>query len=119
MRLIVTDEQNDNVTFDTVVMSIGEFNDICSHPYIASSNFDEVVIDLADNVKLGHVRPVMSITRVIPKIPNQISSHTISILSEIYPEKAAELRYTFIRDKEKVADIISQMCIDYHWKDFY
>ena len=119
MRLIVTDEQKDNVSFDTVVMSIGEFNDICSHPYIASSNFDEIVIDLTDKVRLGHVKPIMAITRVIPRIPDVISSHTVSVLSEIYPEKAAELRYTFIRNKEGVKDIIDKMSTDYHWRDFY
>lgn len=119
MRLIVTDNPSDNVTFDVVTMSIGEFNDICSHPYIATANFDEVVIDVTDKVKLGHVRPVMSITRVIPKIPDEITSHTISVLSEIYPEKAAELRYTFIRNRDGVKDIIDEMCKAGHWKEFY
>lgn len=119
MRLIVTDRQIENISFDTVVMSIGEFNDICSHPYIASANFDEVVVDLDDKVKLGHLRPVMGITKVIPRVMDTISTHTVSVLSEIYPEYAAKMRYTFMRDKEGIRTLINEMCEEYHWSEFY
>lgn len=119
MRLIVTDRDINNVSFDTVVMSIGEFNDICSHPYIATANFDEVVVDLDDKVKLGHLRPVMSITKVIPRVLSEITTHTVSVLSELYPEYAAKMRYTFIRDKEGIKDLIDKMCEEYHWSEFY
>lgn len=119
MRLIVTDNPGDSISFDVVTMSIGEFNDICSQPYIASSKFDEVVIDLTDKVKLGHVRPVMGITKVIPKIPEEITAHTISVLSELYPERSAELRYTFIRDKKGIKTLLDKMCEMYHWNEFY
>lgn len=119
MRLIVTDRQIDNVSFDAVVMSIGEFNDICTHPYIASSNFDEVVVDLDDKVKLGHLRPVMSITKVIPYVMDTITTHTISILSEIYPDYAAKMRYTFMRDKDGIKALINEMCEKFRWSEFY
>lgn len=119
MRLIVTDRQIDNTSFDEVIMPISEFNDICSHPYIASANFDEVVVDVEDRVKLGHLRPVLSITKVIPRITDIISTHTISILSELYPEHAAKMRYTFMRNKDGIRELIDKMCEDYHWSDFY
>lgn len=119
MRLIVTDDANQDLSFDTVVMPASEFNNICSHPYIASAGFDAIVVDLRCNVKLGFLSKVASITIVIPKVIGDLNAYSVSILTELYRERSAELRYTYMKDKQKFAEIVSAMEEEFHWKDFY
>lgn len=118
MRLYVTDTQSDEVSFDVVRISTNEFNQIRNHPYIASMRFDEVIVDISPSIKLGYLIPLMKHTRVIPKI-GEIDSHTITILSEICRDRAAELRYSFIRDKEKCKEIVENLKEEYGWNQFY
>lgn len=119
MRLYVTDEIKKELSFDAVTMTIREFNDIHNHPFIASSKFDEVVVDINSDVKIGYLEPLIKTTKVIPRIVGDITSHTISLLSEIYRDRSAELRFTFIRDKAGIVTLINQMKADYGWERFY
>lgn len=119
MRLCVTDDIKDDVSFDMVVMTSSEFNCIKSHPFIISSRFDEIVIDVTSNIQLGYIKQIMGVTKVIPKIVREITPHTVSVLCELYKERAAELRYTFIRDKEGFKELINEMKDEYCWEQFY
>lgn len=119
MRLVVSDIDTDDVSFDTIRMSITEFNDVRYHPFIVSHSFDEIVIDLSEKVKVGHVRPLLAISKVIPKVVGEITTHTVSILCELYPDRSAQLRYTFMRDKEELGRIVERMKTEYGWADFY
>lgn len=119
MRLLVTDEPKDDLGFDVIQMSTAEFNDKRCHLFIASHDFDAIVIELSDKLQLNRIKPVMGTTCIIPKIPAELTSHTISILCEIYPEMAAKLRYTFIRDKNGIAKLLEDMKTQFHWDDFY
>ena len=119
MRLIISDTKQDEVSFDVITMSTTEFNDVRYHPFIVSSNFDEAVIELTDKVKVGHVRPLMSIMKVIPKVVEELTPHTISILCELYPDMSAKLRYTYIRDREELNRVVELMKKDYKWEEFY
>lgn len=119
MKLIITDDAKQDLSFDTVIMSASEFNNICSHPYIASSGFDAVVVDLRCNIKLGFLSKVSSTTIVIPKVIGELNAHSVSILTELYRERSAELRYNFMKDKQHFAEIVSEMEEEFHWKDFY
>ena len=119
MRLIVTDDSNMELGFDTVIMSSSEFNNICSHPYIASSHFDAVVVDLSCKIRLGYLSQVAGITLVVPKVTRELNGNSVSILSELYQERAAELRINFMRDKAKFFEIVTGMEEQYRWKDYY
>ena len=119
MRLYVTDEIKEDLSFDSVVMTSSEFNCIKAHPFIVSSRFDEIVIDITEKVQLGYIKQVMSVTKVIPKIIGEITSHTVSVLCELYKDRAAEMRYTFIRDKDGFIELINKMKTDYCWEQFY
>lgn len=114
MRLYITDTIDDEISFDVVRMTTSEFNEIRNHPYIASMRFDEVVVDITPKIKLGYLIPLMKVTRVIPKI-NEIDSHTIAVLSELCREHSAELRFTFIRDKDKCRELIEKIKEEYRW----
>lgn len=119
MRLLITDEVRNEVSFDTVVMTSTEFNSIHSHPFIASSQFDVVVVDLNDKIKLEYLRPLIGTTVVVPKINGEISSYAVSILCEVYKDLAAQLRVTYIRDKEAFNKLIEELSVKYDWKSFY
>lgn len=119
MRLIVTERQDMDVSFDTVVISPAEFNCPKCHLYIISNEFDDVVVELSDKVSLGKIRPLMSRVRVTPKVPEQVNSHTISLLCEMYPDKSAELRYTMIREPGKISSVIESMGRELHWSEHY
>lgn len=119
MKLYVTDNVIDNVTIDVVVMSQSEFNSIKSQPFIASSKFDEVVVELTDKTDIDIIRNLMRVTKVIPKVPEEITSHIVTILTELYKERAAELRFTFMRDKNQFKEIVNKMKSEYCWEQFY
>jgi hypothetical protein len=107
------------VSFDTVVMSSIEFNKITSHPFIASSRFDEVVIDLNDKIDIGYLQPLLKTTKVIPRVVGEITPHAVSLLCELYRDRSAELRFTYIRSKDDFNQLIESMKKQYCWEQFY
>ncbi|MBR3598481.1 MAG: hypothetical protein IKL53_01240 [Lachnospiraceae bacterium] len=119
MRLFVTDNLTDETPMDVVMMSTLEFGYINNIPFIISQMFDAIVVDITDNVKLGYLSKFMKVTRVIPRIVGDITPHCISLLSEIYKDKSAELRYTYMRNKEDIKPLLDKMCVDYEWSKFY
>lgn len=119
MRLLITDEVRNEISFDTVVMTSIEFNSIHSHPFIASSKFDEVIVDLNDKVNIGYLQPLLRTTKVIPRVVGEITSHSVSLLCELYKDRAAEIRFTFIKDKEAFKKLIDDMKVQYQWEQFY
>lgn len=119
MRLLITDEIIKEVSFDTVIMTSIEFNSIHSHPFIASSKFDEVIVDLNDKINIGYLQPLMKTTKVIPRVVGEMTAHSVSLLCELYKDRAAELRITFIKDKEGFAKLIENMKKQYCWEQFY
>ncbi len=119
MRVIVSERDDMDISFDTVVISPAEFNNVRCHLFIISNGFDEVVVELTDKITLGKLRPLMSRVKVVPKIVGDINSHTISLLCELYPDKSAELRYTMMRNPEKVYDIVKSMENQFHWSESY
>lgn len=120
MRLLITDELDDeDISFDIVKMSTLEFNTECVHPFIASSNFDEIIIDTDAKVNLVYVRNLMRVSKVIPRIHGELTMQSVSILCELYKERAAELRVLFIRDKEAFNKIIEELKQTFQWETFY
>lgn len=119
MKLYITDKQIESMTFDTMVMSVSEFNDIHSHPFIASSRFDVVVVDLDSNIKLEYLNYLLTNTKVIPKYTGELNSYIISVLSAIYKDKAAELRFSFIRNRESCIEVINKIKAEFEWEMYY
>jgi hypothetical protein len=119
MRLIITDEIKEELSFDTIMMTSLEFNDIHNHPYIASSNFDVILIDLRCKINLAYLRPLMKTTKVVPFIVGDITSNGVSILSELCKDRSAELRIYYMRDKSMFNKLIEDMKSEYCWNEFY
>lgn len=119
MKLYITDKPVENLTFDTMVMSVNEFNDIHAHPFIASSKFDVVVIDLDSKVKIEYLGHLCGNVKVIPKYTGELTSYIVTALSTIYRDKAAALRFSFLRDKTECIKLIETIRQEFEWDMYY
>lgn len=119
MRLYVTDVPNEIVDIGTVFMTQSEFNCIKSQPFIASSKFDAVVIEVTDKTDTSIIKYLRNVTRVIPKLPEEITSHVVTVLGELYKERSAEIRFTYMKSKDEFNKLIETMKKDYCWEQFY
>ncbi len=120
MRLYVEDKPIDeDVSFDVVRMSVPEFNSLNNQPFIICSKFDEVIIDVSRDININIVKYVMKVTKVIPRIGGELNSHSVALLCELYKEKAAEIRFNFLRDKEKFETTVNTLKTQYEWEKFY
>lgn len=119
MRLIVTDTPIDNLSIDMITMGTLEFNTIETQPFIASSKFDEVVIDVTDSTNINIVKNLMRVTRVIPRFRVELTPHMVTVLTELYKERAAEIRFTYMKDKDKFKTLLESMKQQYCWEQFY
>lgn len=119
MRLYVTDTNVEDINIGTVIMSQQEFNCIKSQPFIASSKFDEVVLEVTDSTDIEVVRNLRKVTKVIPKFPEEITSHMVTVLGELYKERAAEIRFTYMRSKDEFTALVNKMKEEYCWEKFY
>lgn len=119
MKLYITDKPIENLTFDTMVMSVNEFNDIHTHPFIASSKFDLVVIDLDSKVTIEYLNHLCGIVKIIPKYTGEVTSYIVTALSTIYKDKAAALRFSFLRDKNECLKLIENIRQEFDWDIYY
>ena len=118
MRILVTDK-NVDLTFDTIVVAPSDLNLPQFHLYVISNNIDCVVVDMEENVPTGKLRLLMSRVRVTPRLPEVITPHTITLLSEVYPDKAAEFRYSFMRNRDNIRDILVDFGTQMNWDHDY
>lgn len=120
MKLRVTNNgKMEDISLDTVVMPISEFCDIHSHPYIATTEFDYILVDLSTEIKAGVLRAVIGKHVIIPVMPEQIDSTIVGQLAELYPEYAAKLRFTFVRNKGDISDIVNELSEKFRWNKYY
>lgn len=119
MRLYVSDVPVEDINIGTITMTQNEFNCIKSQPFIASSKFDVVVIEVTDTTDINIIKHLRNVTRVIPKLPEDITSHMVAVLSELYKERAAEIRFTYMRNKEDFVALVNKMKEEYCWEQFY
>lgn len=120
MILRVTNiDKAEDMSLDTVIMPISEFCDIHSHPYLASAGFDYIVVDLDPNIFPGYLRALLGKYVVIPRIVSEVTQDTVRLLTELYPEYAARIRYTFIREKGNIGVVIDELRKKFEWDKYY
>lgn len=122
MVLFITDNERIEEDFDTIVMGSKEFNFIQAHPYIASSNFSKIYLDLSCPVKSEYVEILKSKAIISPVSSGEITEDTISLLCTLYTEDDAALRYYYIRDKAQLNKLLASLATKYSWRsidEFY
>lgn len=119
MILRITNTPYEDIPLNHLVMPIPEFVDIRNHPWLASHDFEAVVIDLDESIPIGYLRNMVGKFLVVPVITGEINSSVIRMLSELYPEEVANLRFSFLRDKAKVPEIIEGLKKAHEWEKYY
>ena len=117
--LRVTDNVDNNEGLNTIKMTINEFTDICNHPWIATAGFDFVLIDLDSRIKYGTLSAMLGKYIVVPVLPEVIDKDIVRLLSELYPEKHAELMFTFIKNKGDISTIVKDLAEQHEWEYYY
>lgn len=116
MVLFITDNERIEEDFDTIVMSSKEFNFVKAHPYIASSNFSKIYLDLSCPVKPKWIDLLKTKTVLTPVSSGGITQDTINLLTHIYPDDSAALRYYYVKDKAQLAKLLSSLSSRYGWR---
>lgn len=118
MILRITNESADDMSLNQQVMSIAEFKDIHNHPWLVTSKFEAVVIDLVEDIPNGYLRNLLGVHFIVPKIIGPVTIHTVRLLNELYPEQAAKLMFTFMRDKDKLDSLLKEMSDQFSWDKY-
>lgn len=118
MRVYVTDKEVNDISLEELVIPINQFNSKACQPFIATGRFECIVIDVDKKIDLGILSNVCKRHLVVPKIIDDIDSYTISFLSTVYREKSAKLRYTYMRNKDNIQELIDELSIEYQWNSY-
>lgn len=122
MVLFITDNKNIEEDFDTVVMGSTEFNFIEAHPYIASSNFSKIYLDLSCPVNPKWAGVLNSKAIITPVSGGEITEKVIVLLAHLYQDDGSALRYYYIKDKAQLGKILVTLAEKYGWRsmdEFY
>lgn len=117
MKLIVSSNPSLEEDFDTVLMNPTEFNHLSAHPYIATAGFSEVQLDLSEKIEAAYVSHLMKMTVIKPIYKDfELSGNAILVLSYLYPDKAAALRFYSMQDKQKLIELLESLAKEYEWR---
>ena len=117
MKLIVSTDTSLEEDLDTLMMNPTDFNHLHVHPYIATAGFDEVQVDLRDKISPAYISHLARITLIKPIYSSfDLSGDAIVLLSYIYPDKAAALRFFSLSDKEKLNTLLTELAKDFDWR---
>lgn len=117
MILIVSDNDNIESSLDTIVMPAIDFNQLATHPYIATAGFDCIYLDLQCTLNELFVQQLVKACLVVPMYTDfELSPNAVNILSYIYREQAAALRFYYVKDKDKFNALLESLCETYKWR---
>lgn len=117
MILIVSNDSGVEDSLDTISMPASDFNQLATHPYIATAGFEYIYLDLRCNLNELYVQQLVKACCVIPMYKDfELSPNAINILSYIYREQAAALRFYSVKDKEKFKELLQKLCDAYKWR---
>lgn len=118
MILIVSNDNSLEDSLDTIVMPASDFNQLATHPYIATAGFEYIYLDLRCSLNELYVQQLVKACCVIPMYKDfELSNNAINILSYIYREQAAALRFYHVKDKPKFEELLQKLCDTYKWRE--
>lgn len=97
MKLNITQKYNKEFTEDTENLSTSMLSSMATHLFIASNFWDEVNVELNDDVEPDTIRYLASVTGDINvKLHRQFTKNDLDCLCMLYPDKAGLLRYNYM-----------------------
>lgn len=117
MILIVSDDKSVEDSLDTIVMPAADFNELATHPYIATAGFDFIYLDLRCALNELYVQQLVKACCVIPMYKDfELTPNAINVLSYVYREQAAALRFYNVKDKGKFKELLQKLAESYKWR---
>jgi len=113
--LIVSRVEKEEVSFSEVYMTCSEFCDISTYPWITSSKFTEMIIDVDFKYPPGVLKAISDAGIVIKfalsdKVDYQDKptvNNIITNITALHPEDLSKLRVAQIKEPDTLKDIIS------------
>lgn len=110
MKLVLRDNYTSE-DLNEYVLPLDSLRDKAYHPYIATKEWDNVILEVSDETPRGIIKqmlPIANITVIIDNWDN-LSVHQVQILCEVFPDSAAILKNTYVRDKSKMHELVSSI----------
>lgn len=107
MDLRITNEQGTDLSSCYVTfheLQLKEF-----HPFIATTRWDQVYIDVNQDTPRGIIRQMRFNVPVHVKMNDEVTPNMLSVLCEIFRDEAAALRTYFRTDKDKFKAEINRL----------
>lgn len=77
-----------------------------THVFIASREWDEIQIELTDDIPLGSLKHLSSKAKSIKVVlPEAVNNHAMQLCTELYPDKAGTIRKRFMM-KEDISELL-------------
>ena len=108
MRLIIKEHAGSMHIDDTYNFDISMLNYQSAHMFIASNEWDEIIVDVTDDINPESVKYLTSACpKVFCYLPENVTEKTLSILCAIYPTLAGKLRMGYMA-KQDLTHIIPE-----------
>lgn len=108
MVLRITDEAVE-IRDGECIMSFDEFIMPEMHPFIATTNWEMIYIDLCDKTPKGIIRQMVSTPQVVPVIKSEMSPRIMSLLCEIFVDESAQLRAYYRTDRNAYDKLVQEL----------
>lgn len=97
MRLIVGREYNKEMVDDECHLATNMLAMKATHLFIASYHWDSIQLAIEDVIPIGYLRCLPLVSKDIKvSLPERITDHTMTLLTEVYPEKAGSIRRAYM-----------------------
>lgn len=68
-----------------------------THLFIASYKWDSILLEMDDVIPIGYLRCLPLVCKDIKvKLPETVTDHTMTLLTELYPEKGGAIRRAYM-----------------------
>lgn len=109
MVLKITDEVA--IKDSECVMTLDEFAMPEMHPFVATTNWEKIFIDLTDKTPKGILRQMKTNVKIVPVIKAEMSPKIMSLLCEIYADEAASLRALYRTNRAAFDEMVKSLVV--------
>lgn len=113
MDLRITDEVT-GIDPNVYVISNFDFTQKEYHPFIATTRWDNVLVDIDSKATpAGIIGQLVGSAIITPTINKEdVTPKVLKILGEIYPDSRARLRQAYVKGKEEFLSLIKQLGVN-------
>lgn len=115
MKLMIVKKQVKDLVNNTQCLSTDMLSIKSTHLFIASNKWDEIVVEVIDDIPMNTLKWIGSICQNVKVIlPDTITEKTLHLLIELYPTKSGLLRKNYLQGSN-----IREVLRDEVWSDLH